>query len=66
VAGQIALTNIEWDTYTPTLLANQNLVDRGTSPIQKIDVLPGSSQTFTMILSPNSTANSLLVIVKNI
>jgi prepilin-type N-terminal cleavage/methylation domain-containing protein len=65
VAGQIALTNIEWDTYTPTLLANQNLVVRGTSPIQKIDVLPGSSQTFTMILSPNSTANSLLVIVKD-
>ncbi len=63
--GQIALTNLEWDTYTPTLLTNQNLVVRGTSPIQKIDVLPGSSQTFTMILSPNSTANSFLVIVKD-
>lgn len=65
VAGQIALTNIEWDTYTPTLLANQDWVVRGTSPIQKIDVLPGSSQTFTMILNQNSTANSLLVIVKD-
>ncbi len=63
-AGQIALTNIEWDTYTPTLLTGQNLMVFGTSPIQQIDVLPGTSQTFTLILGPQST-NSLLVIIKD-
>ncbi len=65
VAGLIALTNLEWDTYTPTLLTGQSWVVLGTSPIQKIDVLPGTTQTFTMILNTNSTANSLLVIVKD-
>ncbi|MEK7618403.1 MAG: prepilin-type N-terminal cleavage/methylation domain-containing protein [Patescibacteria group bacterium] len=65
-AGQVSLTNIEWDTYTPTLLVGQSWVVRGTSPIQKIEVLPGTSQTFTMVLGTNSTANSLLVIVKDI
>lgn len=64
--GQINLNNIEWDTYTPTLttstLQNYNIV--GTSPIQKIDVLPGTSQTFTIILTAPSD-NSLLVIVKD-
>lgn len=64
-AGLIALPNIEWDTYTPTLLTGQSYIVYGTSPIQKIDVLPGTSQTFTMLLGNNSTANSLLVIVKD-
>lgn len=64
-AGLIALSNIEWDTYTPTLLTGQSWIVRGTSPIQKIDVLPGTTQTYTMILGTNSTANSLLVIVKD-
>ncbi len=64
-AGLVALNNIEWDTYTPTLLTGQSWVVRGTSPIQKIDVLPGTTQTFTMILGSNTTANSLLVIVKD-
>jgi prepilin-type N-terminal cleavage/methylation domain-containing protein len=62
--GQIAMNNIEWDTYTPTLLTGQNLMVLGTSPIQKITVLPGTSQTFTMILDTQST-NSLLVVVKD-
>ncbi len=62
--GQIALTNIEWDTYTPTLLTGQNLMVIGTSPIQQIDVLPTTSQTFTLILGQQST-NTLLVIVKD-
>lgn len=65
-AGQIVYSNIEWDTYTPSLtvatLQNYNI--RGTSPIQKIDVLPGTSQTFSIILTPPSN-NSLLVIVKD-
>jgi hypothetical protein len=62
--GQISLTNLEWDVYTPLLLTGQNLMVLGTSPIQQISVLPGASQTFTMILG-TQTANSLLVIVKD-
>ena len=65
VAGSIALNNIEWDTYTPTLLTGQSVIVYGTSPIQAITVLPGTSQTFTAILGANSTANSLLAIVKD-
>ncbi|MGE5392139.1 MAG: prepilin-type N-terminal cleavage/methylation domain-containing protein [Candidatus Saccharibacteria bacterium] len=64
VNGAINLTGIEWDTYTPTLLTGQGLMVYGTSPVQRIDVLPGTSQTFTLILGPYST-NSLLVIVKD-
>jgi len=63
--GVITLNNIEWDTYTPTLLTGQSVIIFGTSPIQKIDVLPNTTQTYTMILGNNSTANSLLVIVKD-
>ena len=63
-AGQIALTNIEWDTYTPTLLTGQNYTVYGTSPIQQITVLPNSSQIFTIVLGPQTT-NSILVIVKD-
>lgn len=62
--GQIALNNIEWDTYTPVLLTGQPYTVYGTSPIQEISVLPGASQTFTLVLGPAST-HSLLVIVKD-
>lgn len=62
--GQVTLTNIEWDAYTPTLLTGQSYTVYGTSPIQQIAVLPGASQTFTLVLGPSST-NSLLVIVKD-
>ena len=65
VAGLVSLNNLEWDTYTPTLLTGQSYVVIGTSPIQKIDVLPGTSQTFTFILGTNSTPHSLMVIVKD-
>ena len=64
VLGRIILNNIEWDTYTPTLLSGQNLMIYGTSPVQSINVLPGTSQTFTLILGPQ-TINSILVIVKD-
>jgi prepilin-type N-terminal cleavage/methylation domain-containing protein len=63
-AGQIALTNIEWDAYTPILLTGQNLMTLGTSPIQQISVLANSSQTYTMILG-TQTPHSLLVIAKD-
>jgi hypothetical protein len=59
------LPNTEWDTYTPTLLTGQNVITYGTSPIQQITVLPNTTQTFTMILGANTTAQSLLVIVKD-
>lgn len=62
--GQIALNNIEWDAYTPTLLTGQSYTVVGTSPIQQINVLPNTTQTFTIILGPAS-ANSLLIIVKD-
>ena len=65
VGGTIALNNIEWDTYTPTLLTGQSVIVYGTSPIQAITVLPGTTQTYTAILGSNSTANSLLAIVKD-
>lgn len=65
VAGLVVLNNLEWDTYTPTLVTGQPWVIKGTSPIQQIDVNPGTTQTFSMILTTNTTANSLLVIVKD-
>jgi prepilin-type N-terminal cleavage/methylation domain-containing protein len=64
-SGLIALPNTEWDTYTPTLLTGQSVITYGTSPIQQITVLPNTTQTFTMILGANTTAQSLLVIVKD-
>lgn len=62
--GQVALTGLAGDTYTPTLLTGQGYIIYGTSPIQQISVLPDTNQIFTMILGPAST-NSLLVIVKD-
>jgi prepilin-type N-terminal cleavage/methylation domain-containing protein len=63
-SGQIAMNNIEWDTYVPLLLTGQSTMVYGTSPIQQITVLPGANQIFTIILGPAST-DSLLVIVKD-
>lgn len=63
--GEIDLNNIEWDTYTPVLLTGQNYLIAGTSPVQNIDVLPGTNQTFTMVLNSVTTGNTLLVVVKD-
>jgi type II secretory pathway pseudopilin PulG len=63
-AGQIVVNDIEWDTYTPTLLNGQNYTLYGTSPVQNITLLPGTSQVFSLILGPFSV-NSLRVIVKD-
>ncbi len=65
INGLINYVNIEWDTYVPTLYQANQYTLYGTSPIQQIQVLPGSSQTFTMILGPYTT-NSFLVIVKDV
>lgn len=64
-SGQILLNNIEWDTYTPSLASTSSYTIAGTSPIQKIDVLPNTSQVFTMYLQSGIVDSSLLVIVKD-
>ncbi|OGE78182.1 MAG: hypothetical protein A2751_03410 [Candidatus Doudnabacteria bacterium RIFCSPHIGHO2_01_FULL_46_14] len=64
IAGLIALQNMEWDNYLPALLTGQNLMIYGTSPIQNINLLPGTTQSFTLNLGPE-TSDSLLVIVKD-
>lgn len=66
-SGVVTLSGVEWDNYTPILLTGQSVIVKGTSPIQKIDVLPGTSQTYTMILGSNTIAGrgSFLVIVKD-
>ena len=62
-SGQVALNPIEWDTYTPAITSPSYMI-YGSSPIQQIDLLPGTSQQSTLVLGP-STSNSFLVIVKD-
>jgi len=62
-SGQVPLSNIEWDNYTPTLTGNTYMI-YGSSPIQQINLLPNTSQLFNLILGEKTT-NSLLLIVKN-
>lgn len=62
-SGQVVLNNIEWDNYTPALTGNSYMV-YGSSPIQQINILPNTSQIFSLILGLKTT-NSLLVIVKD-
>jgi len=54
---------LEWDTYTPALASSQYMI-YGTSPVQTTDLLPNTSQNFSLILG-QKTANSLLVLVKD-
>lgn len=63
-SGLLSLSDIEWDSYLPTLLSGEPYTIYGTSPVQQVLVLPGSDQTFTFVLGP-STANSFRVIVKD-
>lgn len=62
--GRVNMTDIEWDTYVPTLLSGQPYTLYGTSPVQQITVLPGSNQTFAFVLGPQSD-RSLRVLVKD-
>lgn len=62
-SGQVPLTGVEWDTYTPALISNSYMI-YGTSPIQQINVLPNTTQNFNVMLGAK-TANSFLVIVKD-
>ena len=61
--GQISLSAIEWDNYTPAPTGATYMI-YGSSPIEQVSVLPNTSQTFTLILGPK-TQSSLLVIVKD-
>ncbi|HTR18575.1 MAG TPA: carboxypeptidase-like regulatory domain-containing protein [Candidatus Paceibacterota bacterium] len=61
--GQVVLNPLEWDTYTPAITSASYMI-YGSSPIQQINLLPGTSQQSTLVLGP-STSNSLLVIVKD-
>lgn len=63
VNGKISLSSLEWDNYTPGLTTPSYIV-YGSSPIQQINVLPNTNQSFNLILGP-PTANSLLVIVED-
>lgn len=63
-SGQVSLSNIEWDNYTPALTGNTYMI-YGSSPIQQINLLPNTTQLFNLILGAK-TANSLLVIVKDV
>ncbi len=62
-SGQIQLSNTEWDNYTPALTGTTYMI-YGSSPIQQINLLPNTTQTFNLILGDN-TAHSLLIIVKD-
>lgn len=62
-SGQVPLSNIEWDNYTPALIGNTYMI-YGSSPIQQINLLPDTTQLFNLILGTKTT-NSLLVIVKD-
>ncbi|MEN9649203.1 MAG: hypothetical protein RL094_170 [Candidatus Parcubacteria bacterium] len=62
-SGQVVLSNIEWDNYTPALSTSSYMI-YGSSPIQQINILPQTSQNFNLIVGPITT-NSLLVIVKD-
>ncbi len=62
--GQIELNDTEWDTYVPALQSGEPYTIYGTSPIQQITALPGTTQEFTFVLGP-STPHSLRVIVKD-
>lgn len=61
--GKIIIPALEWDNYVPAITTLTYIV-YGSSPIQQISILPGTTQQSTLILGP-ATTNSLLVIVKD-
>lgn len=63
-SGQVALNNIEWDNYTPAISSSSSYMIYGSSPIQEINLLPNTTQSFNLILGTKTT-DSLLVIVKD-
>lgn len=62
-SGTYTLSNVEWDTYT--ISPSGSAYDIwGTNPIAPVSVLPGSTQTISVIAQPRN-ANTLLVAVKD-
>lgn len=61
--GEVALQNIEWDTYTP-IITDPSYEIYGSSPIQQVNLMPDTSQTFSLILGP-AEPTSLLIVVKD-
>ncbi len=61
--GEISLEEIEWDNYTPGLISSDYMI-YGSSPIQETNILPDTTQNFTLIIGPK-TENSLLAIIKD-
>lgn len=62
-SGEINLNSIEWDNYTPTPTSASYMI-YGSTPPQNIQVLPDTTQDYSLILGPK-TANALLVIVRD-
>jgi prepilin-type N-terminal cleavage/methylation domain-containing protein len=62
-SGEINLDSIEWDNYTPTPTSASYMI-YGSTPPQNIQVLPDTSQEYSLILGPKTT-NALLVIVRD-
>ena len=63
-SGRVSLAGTEWDNYTPILTSPSIYMVYGSSPIQQVSILPGTSQSFNLILGPK-TGDSLLAIVKD-
>ena len=57
--GNVYLQNIEWDDYSATATDSSYML-YGSSPIFPAVVLPGTNQTYNLILGPK-TSNSLLI-----
>lgn len=62
-SGKVALNDIEWDSYTPSLTTT-NYMLYGSVPIQPLNFAPDTDKQFTLVYGPKTT-NSLLVIVKD-
>jgi hypothetical protein len=63
-SGLISLSPIEWDTYIPTLTGGTYMI-YGSSPTQQINLLPNTTQNFTVNVGPVGSGSNLLTIVKD-
>ncbi|HRY63481.1 MAG TPA: carboxypeptidase-like regulatory domain-containing protein, partial [Patescibacteria group bacterium] len=63
--GDIYLTDIEWDTYTITVLAASGYDIAETDPIQPVLLLPEATQALLVTLRPTAE-HSLLTIVRDV
>ena len=61
-SGQISLSGIEWDTYTPALLGATNMIYGSSPDAVPFSVKADTTQTENLIIGPY-TENSLLVTV---